>query len=186
MVASSLLADTFGCRATELRTRGAWTSTRNTMINNDVLRSARYMLDLSDALVIDTIQRVDAQYALSVDQVRAYLSKEDEPGHVECPDAVLVRFLDGLILHLRGPSPNAAARPLAKRISNNMVLKKLRVAFELQDADMHQILEDAGFPVSKPELSALFRKPEHRNYRPCGDQLLRNFLKGLTLRVRAQ
>ena len=115
MVASSLLADTFGCRATELRTRGAWTSTRNTMINNDVLRSVRYMLDLSDALVIETIQRVDAQYALSVDQVRAYLSKEDEPGHVECPDAVLVRFLDGLILHLRGPSPNAAARPLAKR-----------------------------------------------------------------------
>lgn len=49
---------------------------------------------------------------------------------------------------------------------------------------MHQILEAAGFPISKPELNALFRKAGHKNFRLCGDQLLRNFLKGLTLRVR--
>jgi uncharacterized protein YehS (DUF1456 family) len=71
-----------------------------------------------------------------------------------------------------------------KRISNNVVLKKLRVAFELKDVDMHQVFVDAGFPVSKPELSALFRQYGQKNYRQCGDQLLRNFLKGLTLRVR--
>ncbi|MDD1831203.1 DUF1456 family protein, partial [Pseudomonas aeruginosa] len=50
--------------------------------------------------------------------------------------------------------------------------------------DLHAILDSVDFPVSKPELSALFRKPGHSNYRTCGDQLLRNFLKGLTLRVR--
>jgi uncharacterized protein YehS (DUF1456 family) len=60
----------------------------------------------------------------------------------------------------------------------------LRVAFELKEDDMHAILKAAEFPVSKPELSALFRKFGHNNYRACGDQLLRNFLKGLTLRVR--
>jgi uncharacterized protein YehS (DUF1456 family) len=75
-------------------------------------------------------------------------------------------------------------RPVEKRVTNNVVLKKLRVAFELKDIDMHQILADAGFPISKPELSALFRQPGHKNFRLCGDQLLRNFLKGLTLRVR--
>jgi uncharacterized protein YehS (DUF1456 family) len=64
------------------------------------------------------------------------------------------------------------------------VLKKLRVAFELKDVDMHRTFEDAGFPVSKPELSALFRQPDHRNFRQCGDEMLRTFLKGLTLRVR--
>jgi uncharacterized protein YehS (DUF1456 family) len=58
------------------------------------------------------------------------------------------------------------------------------VAFELKDVDMHAIFEAVGLPVSKPELSALFRQPEHKNYRECGDQLLRNFLKGLTLRLR--
>ena len=65
------------------------------------------------------------------------------------------------------------------------VLKKLRVAFQLKDVDMHEIFAAAGFPLSKPELSALFRQPDHKNYRACGDQLLRNFLKGLTARVRA-
>ena len=45
-------------------------------------------------------------------------------------------------------------------------------------------MEAAGFPISKPELSALLRQPDHKNFRLCGDQLLRNFLKGLTMRVR--
>ena len=49
---------------------------------------------------------------------------------------------------------------------------------------MHAIFAEAGFPLSKPELSALFRQPDHKNYRACGDQLLRNFLKGLTARLR--
>ena len=53
-----------------------------------------------------------------------------------------------------------------------------------KEDDLHAILKSVNFPVSKPELSALFRKAGHDNYRPCGDQLLRNFLKGLTLRVR--
>ena len=49
---------------------------------------------------------------------------------------------------------------------------------------MHDIFASAGFPIGKPELSAFFRQRDHKHYRLCGDQLLRNFLKGLTLRVR--
>ena len=49
---------------------------------------------------------------------------------------------------------------------------------------MHGIFEEVDFPVTKPEMSALFRQPGHKNYRACGDQMLRNFLKGLTRRVR--
>ena len=112
------------------------------------------------------------------------LLKEDEPGHVPCSDEVLAHVLDGLIIHLRGREEGKPPRPVEKRISNNVVLKKLRVAFQLTDVDMHRIFADAGHPVTKPEMSALFRQAGHRNYRPCGDQLLRNFLKGLTMRVR--
>ena len=64
------------------------------------------------------------------------------------------------------------------------MLKKLRVAFELKDQDIIDILASVDFAVSKAELNALFRQPGHNNYRPCGDQLLRLFLKGLTQRVR--
>ncbi len=154
------------------------------MINNDVLRSLRYMLDLSDNKLVEIARLADPALVIERDAVPAFLLKEDEPGYFPCSDIVLAHFLDGLILHRRGRNDSLPSRPVEKRISNNVVLKKLRVAFELKDADMHQVLADAGFPVSKPELSALFRQPGHKNFRPCGDQLLRNFLKGLILRVR--
>jgi len=154
------------------------------MINNDVLRSIRYMLDLSDGMVVDIIKLADPEYPIEKSQVQAFLKKDDEEGYLECNDVVLAHFLDGLVFHYRGRNPDLPARPVARRINNNVVLKKLRVAFELKDADMHRIFEEAGFPVSKPELSALFRQAEHKNFRLCGDQMLRNFLKGLTLRVR--
>ena len=154
------------------------------MISNDVLRNLRYMLDLGDARVVEVVQLADPAFAIDRDQVRAFLLKEDEPGYLACSDAVLARFLDGLIVHRRGRDERLPPRPVEKRVDNNVVLKKLRVAFELKDVDMHQVFEDAGFPVSRPELSALFRQPGQKNYRPCGDQMLRNFLKGLTLRVR--
>jgi uncharacterized protein YehS (DUF1456 family) len=155
------------------------------MINNDVLRSVRYMLDLSDAEVAEIARLPRADFPIEAADVRAFLKKDDEDGYVECSDEVLAHFLDGLIIFRRGRDESAPPRAVERRVTNNMVLKKLRVAFQLQDADMHRIFEDAGFAVSKPELSALFRQQEHRNYRPCGDQMLRNFLRGLTLRLRA-
>ena len=154
------------------------------MINNDVLRSIRYMLDLSDSKIVEIARLADANFALDKEAVQAFLKKDVEPGYLECRDIVLAHFLDGLVFHYRGKDPSRPPRPVEQRITNNLVLKKLRVAFELKDADMHQVFEDAGFPVSKPELSALFRQPDHKNYRACGDQMLRNFLKGLTLRLR--
>lgn len=154
------------------------------MINNDVLRSIRYMLDLSDIKVVEITKLVDPAFPLEKADVQAFLRKEDDPDYAECSNAVLAHFLDGLIIYCRGRDESLPPRPVEKRITNNVVLKKLRVAFALKDVDMHEIFESAGFPISKPELSALFRQPGHNNYRVCGDQLLRNFLKGLTLRVR--
>ena len=64
-------------------------------------------------------------------------------------------------------------------LTNNDILKKIRVALELKDEDIIHILSLSDFEITKTELSALFRKEDHPNYRPCGDQLLRNFLNGL-------
>ncbi|PZQ11191.1 MAG: DUF1456 domain-containing protein [Rhodanobacter denitrificans] len=154
------------------------------MIHNDVLRGIRYALDLSEPKLIELIHTVDPAFAIDRDGVRALLLKEDEPGHVPCSDAVLARFLDGLIVDRRGRDEGRPERPFEARVSNNLVLKKLRIAFELTDLDMLALFDAAGFAVSKSELSALFRQPDHRNYRPCGDQMLRNFLKGLIARLR--
>ncbi len=155
------------------------------MINNDVLRSIRYMFDFSDHKIEAITQLSDGAPVLDKTELQAYLKREGEDGFGQCPDIVLAHFLDGLVVHFRGKDPERPAPPVESRITNNLVLKKLRVACELKDGDMHAIFSAAGFPVSKPELSALFRQPGHKNYRPCGDQMVRNFLKGLTLRYRA-
>ncbi|KFN48701.1 DUF1456 family protein [Arenimonas composti] len=154
------------------------------MIPNDILRSLRFMLDLGDAHVADIAHLSDPALAISREDVQAWLKKEDEPGYAPMPDRVLAHFLDGLIVHLRGRDDSRPPRPVEPRVDNNLVLKKLRVAFAMQDVDVARCFADAGFPVTKPELSALFRAPGHKNYRPCGDQMLRNFLRGLTLKLR--
>lgn len=66
-------------------------------------------------------------------------------------------------------------------LTNNDILKKLRVALNLRDEDLIHILTLVDFTISKSELGAIFRKEDHPNYKPCGDQLLRNFLNGLII-----
>jgi uncharacterized protein YehS (DUF1456 family) len=153
------------------------------MINNDVLRSLRYLLNISDAQVAEIVEL--AGRPTSEAEVSMQLKKDDEEGYQDCPDELMAHFLDGLVVFKRGKDDSRPALPLELPVTNNMVLKKLRVAFELKEDDMHAIMQSVDFPVSKPEMSALFRKFGHSNYRTCGDQFLRNFLKGLTLRVRA-
>jgi uncharacterized protein YehS (DUF1456 family) len=69
-------------------------------------------------------------------------------------------------------------------MNNNDVFKKLRVALHLRDDDIIQILKHVNYETTKSELSAIFRKDDHPNYKPCGDQLLRNFLNGLIIHMR--
>lgn len=71
-------------------------------------------------------------------------------------------------------------------INNNDIMKKLRVALQLRDTDIIDILKLAEFETTSSELSAIFRKEDHTNYMPCGDQLLRRFLDGLIIRNRGK
>ena len=60
-------------------------------------------------------------------------------------------------------------------------MKKLRVALKFTDDDIIEVLALVDFRVTKTELGAIFRKEDHPNFKPCGDQLLRNFLNGLII-----
>ena len=152
------------------------------MINNDVLRSVRFMLKVGDSTLAEIIKLGGGTIAPM--QVAAFLKREDEPGFVLCDAKTMGQFLDGLIIHRRGPAPEGKTPMVEKHVTNNTVLKKLRVAFELKEDDLVEMIKSVGFEISRPELSALFRKPDHKNFRPCGDQFLRAFLKALTARVR--
>lgn len=66
-------------------------------------------------------------------------------------------------------------------LTHNDILKKLRVALKLRDDDIVEILKLVDFRISKSELGAFFRKPDHPKFMPLGDQILRNFLNGLVI-----
>lgn len=153
------------------------------MLNNDFMRRLRYALDLND----DTMLAIFKQMGNEIEQpfLKAIMTKEGEPGFIECRDSQLCQFLDGLIVHNRGLREGAEIPQPQKRINNNEILQKLRIALELRTEDIIDILKLANFRMSKGELGALFRKPDHRNFKACGDQVIRNFLTGLTKRNRS-
>jgi len=154
------------------------------MDNNDVLRRFRYALDVKDTSMVKIFELGNCNVDLA--GVKALLKKEDEPGYRICKDDVLILFLEGLIIYNRGPREGADPSLSAnvQPLNNNLILKKLKIALELQQEDLMEIFSLAGVTVSKGELTALFRKEGHKNYRPCQDQFLRNFLMGLGIRHR--
>lgn len=155
-------------------------------MNNYCLRRIRYALNLSDKGILEIFAL--ANYKLTLSEIKSYLLKEDDKGFVELPDYLLVIFLDGLIIARRGARDGEAPLTQAERVeqskraklNNNMILNKIKIALNLNSDDLISMLELADFRLSKSEMSAFFRKPDHRNYRECGNQLLRNLLTGVT------
>lgn len=73
---------------------------------------------------------------------------------------------------------------LIESMTNNDILKKLRVALKLTNTDIVEICKHVDFRVTESELGALFRAEDHPKYVECGDQILRNFLNGLIIHLR--
>jgi len=152
--------------------------------NNDILRRLRYALDISDSKMVAIFGL--SGHHIEQSDLNGLLKKEDEEGYLECSNIMMAFFLDGLIIQKRGRkdsvSGNSAKTDVA--LTNNSILKKLRIALEFKEDDMIAIMKLVDIAISKSELSALFRNNGHKNYKECGDQFLRNFLKGLTIRNR--
>lgn len=152
------------------------------MINNDVLRSIRYILNISDQKMIEIFAL--AGVTATSEEMKSMLESEDAPNFMYCEDKPMALFLDGVIYLKRGKDNSRPPLPLDLPVTNNLILKKLRVAFELKEDDIHTLLESADCKLGRSELSAFMRKKDHPNYRDCGDQVLRYFLKGLSLKYR--
>jgi uncharacterized protein YehS (DUF1456 family) len=154
------------------------------MINNDVLRRVRYALDLKDQAMIEIFALSGVE--TSRDALRNLLKKNNEPNFVPLNNKLMEQFLDGLIVYRRGRQENPPVQiRKPEPLTNNTILKKLRIALEFREEDMLNTLKLADFELSKGELSSFFRQKGHKHHRECGDQVLRNFLQGLTIRFRA-
>ena len=144
----------------------------------------RYAMDIGDAKMVAILGRTGESVTLEWMQKR--LLRPEEQGFEPLEDSSLEAFLNGLIVYERGErtGPWGKVQPPPEPLTNNVILKKLRIALNFKDDDMMAVFKLAGMDVSKSMLSALFRKSDHKNYKECGDQFLRNFLKGLALHYR--
>lgn len=151
------------------------------MTNNDILRRIRYTFDFSDSKMISLFAL--AGETVTREQISDWLKKDSHEDYKGLKDYLLATFLNGFINDKRGVKEGEPA-PIEKELNNNIILRKLRIALNYVDEDMLAVMELADFRISKPELTAFFRRPGHKHYRICKDQILRNFLQGLQIKYR--
>ena len=151
------------------------------MTNNDVLRKVRYTFDYND----DKMMALFASGGQEVTRAELsdWLKKDEDPDFKGIYDKQLATFLNGFINEKRGKREGAQPLP-EKSLNNNIIFRKLKIALNATDEDIIEMFALADLKVSKPEISALFRNPNHKHYRLCKDQFLRNFLLGMQLKFR--
>ncbi len=153
------------------------------MENNDILRRLRYAFDFNDAKMIELFGLAD--YNVNRSQISNWLKKDDDPLFEAMTDKQLAIFLNGFINDKRGKKDGPQPVP-EEQLTNNIILRKLKIALNFIDEDIIETVILVGMRISKHELSAFFRKPNHAKYKECQNQMLRNFLQGLQLKYRGE
>ena len=151
------------------------------MTNNDFLRRLRYALNIKDNIMVQIFKK--GNIIVTREDVIDYLKKDIDEGLKKLSNNDLISFLDGLIIQKRGKKEDGTPVPkikVTKNNLNNILLRKLRIALAFKSYHMIRIFKLGGIEISEGELSALFRREDHKNYKECGDKYVRVFLKGLT------
>ncbi|WP_353805772.1 DUF1456 family protein [Desulfobacter sp.] len=137
------------------------------MTNNDILRRLRYAFDMSEgemaAIYAHTGTRIPRE------PVTCWLLQDQDPAFVPCRDKDMARFLNGLIIDRRGTREDGPAPET--RLTNNAILLKLKIALNLRTDEVLELLALGGMSLGKSELTAFFRRPDHRHFRRCNDQV---------------
>lgn len=120
-----------------------------------------------------------AGYKMDSTHLDSLIKRRQDEGSVLCSYEELGVFLDGLVLLKRGPSPKKANDDDIVDLTNNLILKKLRIALELKEAETEIIFSLGEAELTKQQLASLFRKEGHKNFKECSDELLMAFIDGL-------
>lgn len=149
--------------------------------NNEVIRRVRNIFKLNDKKMIQIFKHAD--YEVEKMDIDAWVRRHEDPLLVKISDRELAMFLNGFIIEKRGKREGSTPEP-EEYLTNNMILRKLQIALSLTSDEILDLFKSIDRQIGKHELSAFFRKPDHRSYRPCLDQYLRNFLTALTKKFR--
>jgi uncharacterized protein YehS (DUF1456 family) len=152
------------------------------VLNNEILSRICNSLNISRRKIVTVFSLAD--YELTEEQVNDWFAAEEDSAYQKCSDIQLAAFLNGLIIDKRGKKDGPSPEPV-QQITNNIIFNKLRIALNLEARDILGIMSRAGLHISKHELSAFFRKHDHKHYRNCSDQVLSQFLRGVELKNHA-
>lgn len=148
---------------------------------NEILYRIQKSLKLSREEMLEAYAL--AEHKMDEAHLSSLLSKHQDKSFKLCSYEELGLFLDGLVTLKRGPSPKKSTDSKSNdevvELTNNLILKKLRIALELKEAEIEIIFGLAEVELSKQQLASLFRKEAHKNFKPCSDELLMAFLEGL-------
>jgi len=143
---------------------------------NEILYRIQKALNLSTEDMIEIYEL--ASHTMSWEHLDSLLKRRQEEGFMLCSYEELGVFLDGLVTFKRGPSPKKSNDEVVE-LTNNLILKKLRIALELKEAEIEIIFGLAEIELTKQQLASLFRKESHKNFKPCSAELLMAFIEGL-------
>jgi uncharacterized protein YehS (DUF1456 family) len=151
------------------------------MKNNQILKTLVQAKKINADQCVQILHK--AGFAIEGEILTACLKEDDEPGYVPCSDALLNQILEAVRIEFRGLREGEAlpAQANSKPMNNNELLKKIRIALNLQAIDLESIFETSGDLFSKHEISALFRKEGQKHFKICSDQIFNNFLQGLSI-----
>ena len=147
------------------------------MNTNDILYKIQKALNLSQKEILAAYAL--ESYGMSAEHLDTLLKKRQDKTFKHCSYEELGVFLDGLVTLKRGPSPKKSNDNEAVELTNNLILKKLRIALELKEAETEIIFSLGEAELNKQQLASLFRKEGHKNFKECSDELLMAFLDGL-------
>ncbi|TNE51822.1 MAG: DUF1456 family protein [Deltaproteobacteria bacterium] len=146
------------------------------MTPNDVLRRLHSIFQWDDSQWVGMFAH--AGLSVTPEQVESWLKEDEEDGFVPCLDVELASFLNGWIVENRGKKDGPQPVP-EEQLTNNMIFKKIKIALNLKNDDLLYVYEWAGVELGGRELGPYFRKPGHKHYRPCPDEVLEQFFDGL-------
>lgn len=153
------------------------------MANSTIISTNEILYRIQKALHLSIEDMIEAyrleEYQMDPSHLESLLKRRQDTGFMLCSYEELGVFLDGLITLKRGPTPTKKNAEEDIELSNNLILKKLRVALELKESETEIIFGLADVALSKQQLASLFRKEGHKNFKSCSNELLMAFLEGL-------
>jgi len=144
---------------------------------NDILFKIKTALSLKNSDIVKLYSLVN--YNITEERIDNILKRRQDQGYEEATYEELGLFLDGLVVLKRGENPKKSESDEVVELTNNLILKKLRVAMNLKESELVIVFALAEVTLSKRQIGSLFRKEGGKNFKVCSDELLMAFIEGL-------